>query len=248
MRIRLPSPFFYEEGPRAVLLLHGLTGNSIDVHQLGLFLRQRGYTCYAPQYRGHASTPEALLRSSPADWWQDVRRAYGELSTKGYSEIAVCGLSIGGLFSLKCGYTFAVKGIVPMCAPAVVSSAERLSAGVLRYAEKLKRYAGIGDEEIADQLEAIRAELPAFIASIDREVRVVQRHLSEVIAPLFIVQARRDEMVDSGNAFKIYQAVSSAVKHLKWYEQSTHVITLGPERQHVYQDIADFLASLNWSE
>lgn len=41
MQIRLPEPFFFEEGNRAVLLLHGFTGNSSDVRQLGRFLQKR---------------------------------------------------------------------------------------------------------------------------------------------------------------------------------------------------------------
>lgn len=42
MKIRLPEPFFFEEGKRAVLLLHGFTGNSSDVRQLGRFLQKKG--------------------------------------------------------------------------------------------------------------------------------------------------------------------------------------------------------------
>lgn len=42
MQIKLPKPFFFEEGKRAVLLLHGFTGNSSDVRQLGRFLQKRG--------------------------------------------------------------------------------------------------------------------------------------------------------------------------------------------------------------
>ena len=38
MQIKLPQPFFFQEGKRAVLLLHGFTGNSSDVRQLGRFL------------------------------------------------------------------------------------------------------------------------------------------------------------------------------------------------------------------
>ncbi|GBX94917.1 carboxyesterase -like protein [Staphylococcus aureus] len=41
MQIKLPKPFFFEEGKRAVLLLHGFTGNSSDVRQLGRFLQKR---------------------------------------------------------------------------------------------------------------------------------------------------------------------------------------------------------------
>ena len=56
MQIKLPQPFFFEEGKRAVLLLHGFTGNSSDVRQLGRFLQKKGYTSYAPQYEGMRTT------------------------------------------------------------------------------------------------------------------------------------------------------------------------------------------------
>lgn len=41
MKIQLPKPFLFEEGKRAVLLLHGFTGNSSDVRQLGRFLQKK---------------------------------------------------------------------------------------------------------------------------------------------------------------------------------------------------------------
>ena len=42
MQIKLPQPFFFQEG-KEQSLLHGFTGNSSDVRQLGRFL-QKGYT------------------------------------------------------------------------------------------------------------------------------------------------------------------------------------------------------------
>ena len=64
MQIKLPKPFFFEEGKRAVLLLHGFTGNSSDVRQLGRFLQKKGYTSYAPQYEeiGRASCRERVCQ------------------------------------------------------------------------------------------------------------------------------------------------------------------------------------------
>ena len=41
MRIAQPKPFFFESGKRAVLLLHGFTGNSADVRMLGRFLEKK---------------------------------------------------------------------------------------------------------------------------------------------------------------------------------------------------------------
>ena len=61
MQIKQPEPFFFEGGERAVLLLHGFTGHSADVRMLGRYLNSKGYTCYAPIYRGHGKSPEELI-------------------------------------------------------------------------------------------------------------------------------------------------------------------------------------------
>lgn len=42
MRKAENKPFFFEAGPRAVLLLHGFTGSSADVRMLGRFLEKKG--------------------------------------------------------------------------------------------------------------------------------------------------------------------------------------------------------------
>ena len=60
------------------------------------------------------------------------------LKNKGHKEIAVAGLSLGGVFSLKLGYTVPIKGIVPMCAPAYIKSEEVMYEGILEYAENIK--------------------------------------------------------------------------------------------------------------
>lgn len=41
MQIKLPEPFLFEESNRAVLLLHGFTGNSADVRQMGVFYKNK---------------------------------------------------------------------------------------------------------------------------------------------------------------------------------------------------------------
>lgn len=77
-----------------MLLLHGFTGNSADVRQLGRYLQKQGYTSYAPQYEGHAAPPEEILKSSPYVWFKDVLDGYDYLVEQGYDEIAVAGLSL----------------------------------------------------------------------------------------------------------------------------------------------------------
>ena len=142
MRIAQPKPFFFEAGKRAVLLLHGFTGNSSDVRMLGRFLEKNGYTSLAPHYKGHGVPPEELIQSGPADWWRGTLPAMMDSFDVLHEEIAVAGLSLGGVFSLKLGYTVPVKGIVTMCAPMSMKTTELMYEGVLKYARDYKRYEG----------------------------------------------------------------------------------------------------------
>src|SRR5690625_6770723 len=68
---------------------------------LGRYLEKKNYTSHAPIYRGHGLPPEALLKTNPDEWWEDVLEAYQHLRDLGYQEIAVAGLSMGGVLSLK---------------------------------------------------------------------------------------------------------------------------------------------------
>ena len=78
---------------------------------------------------------------------------YDFLKSKGHEEIAVAGLSLGGVFSLKLGYTVPIKGIVPMCAPMYIKSEEVMYKGVLEYAREYKKHEGKTPEQIEMEME-----------------------------------------------------------------------------------------------
>ncbi|MCQ2009213.1 alpha/beta fold hydrolase [Sporolactobacillus sp. STSJ-5] len=247
MELKRPKPFFLESGPRAVLLLHGFTGNSIDVRQLGRYLNQRGYTCCGPIYSGHGGPPEELLKTGPKEWWQDVCRAVEHLQQTGHTEFAVCGLSLGGVFSLKCGYTFSVKGIIPMCAPAYSAMRDRLVAGTTAYARTYKQYQGKSGEEITVELQEFRRRIPVVLDQLSALIDNVREESHKITAPALIIQAQKDEMINPESAHYYYDSIHSTNKQLKWYENSTHVITLGTEKVQLHKDIYAFLESLDWS-
>lgn len=248
MRISLPKPFFFEGGPRAVLLLHGFTGNSADVHMLGRFLQKNGYTTMAPHYKGHGVSPEELIHTGPADWWQDVQQAYQTLVDKGYKEIAVAGLSLGGVFSLKLGYTHALKGIVTMCAPMSMRTTDTMFEGVLKYAGDFSRAFGQSDVEQQQLQTRLREQGMPSLSDLQKLIVEVRQQVDEIYAPIFVAQARLDEVIDITSAQYIFDTVESNEKSMKWYEQSHHVITLDKERKELQQDILDFLQALDWSE
>ncbi len=125
----------------------------------GRYLNERGYTCHAPQYKGHGVPPEELVHTGPEDWWKDVMDGYEYLRSEGYENIAACGLSLGGVFSLKLGYTVPIKGIVPMCAPMHIKSEEVMYEGVLSYARNYKKFEGKQPEQIEKEMKEFEKNL-----------------------------------------------------------------------------------------
>ncbi|MCT8140235.1 carboxylesterase [Anaerobacillus sp. CMMVII] len=244
MKVAAPKPFLFEGGDRAVLLLHGFTGSSADVRMLGRFLQKKGYTCHAPQYKGHGVPPEELVHTGPDDWWQDVLDGYNFLKERGYEEIAVAGLSLGGVFSLKLGYTLPVKGIIPMCAPMHIKSEEIMYKGVLAYAEEYKKREQKSEAEISTEMDEFRKTPMTTLKALQGLLQEVRDNVDMIYTPTFVVQARHDEMINTESADIIHDHIQSEEKQLKWYENSTHVITLGAEKDQLHEDVHSFLETI----
>ncbi|MEW9053724.1 MAG: carboxylesterase [Neobacillus sp.] len=248
MKIAQPKPFFFEGGKRAVLLLHGFTGNSADVRMLGRYLEKEGYTCHAPQYKGHGVPPEELVHTGPEDWWQDALNGYHFLKNRGYEEIAVAGLSLGGVFSLKLGYTVPIKGIVPMCAPMYIKSEEVMYQGILEYARDYKSREGKTEEQVEMEMEQFKKTPMSTLKALQGLISDVRNHIDMIYAPTFVVQGRHDKMINPESANIIYNKVESPMKEMKWYEESGHVITFDKERDQLHEDIYQFLERLDWQD
>ncbi|KML26530.1 alpha/beta hydrolase [Priestia aryabhattai] len=246
MKIAQPKPFTFEGGEKAVLLLHGFTGNSADVRMLGRFLEKKGYTCHAPHYKGHGVVPEELVHTGPKDWWKDVMEGYEFLKSKGHESIAAVGLSLGGVFSLKLGYTVPIKGIVPMCAPMYIKSEEVMYEGVLAYAREYKKREGKSSEQIEQEMEEFKQTPMNTLKSLQELIAEVRNSVDMIYAPTFVVQGRHDHMINTDSANIIYNSVESPTKDIKWYEESGHTITFDKERDQLHEDVYAFLESLDW--
>lgn len=246
MKIVAPKPFTFEAGERAVLLLHGFTGNTADVRMLGRFLESKGYTCHAPLFKGHGVPPEQLVHTGPDDWWQDVMDGYHLLKNKGYKKIAVCGLSLGGVFSLKLGYTEPVHAVIPMCAPMHIKSEEVMYKGILEYAREYKKREGKTADQIQVEMEHFEKTPMKTLKALQQLITDVRHNVDHIYAPTFVVQARHDAMINTESANIIFNEVQTDEKKIKWYEESGHVITLDKERNQVEEDVYQFLHNLKW--
>lgn len=246
MKVIAPKPFTYRGGERAVLLLHGFTGSTVDVKKLGKHLQQHGYTCHAPLYKGHGLEPDELIQTGPTDWWKDVVNGYDFLKAEGYKEVVVAGVSLGGVFSLKAGAELLVKGIVSMCAPVQEKAIEDFYGRVHNYAKAYKQFEGKGEEQIRAELKEFEQKRMPSLKDLQQIILDTRGKLGSITAPIRIFQGCLDAPLYKESAQIIYDTVKAEDKQLKWYEQSGHIITLGQERETVYEDVRAFLDTLDW--
>ncbi len=247
MKIKQPEPFTFEAGDRAVLLLHGFTGHSADVRMLGRFLQKHGYTSHAPIYRGHGQELEGLIDVTPEQWWTDVKDALNHLRELGYEQVAVAGLSLGGVLGLKLAYSEPIKGIVTMCAPMFFDNETQLTQGFQFKAKQYKQLEGKDKDTIEEEVQQLLDESEDMFKQLGQFITSVHDEVDQIYTPAFIVQAEQDEMINTESANYIYEQIESDQKDIKWYKNSGHVITMDKEKEQLHEDILAFLESLDWS-
>ncbi|MFC4404896.1 alpha/beta hydrolase [Gracilibacillus xinjiangensis] len=246
MKMKQPEPFMFKGDERAVLLLHGFTGHSADVRMLGRYLNSKGYTCFAPIYRGHGKSPEELVEATAEEWWEDVQAAYQHLQEEGYEKIAVAGLSLGGVLGLRLACNNPLQAVVTMCSPMFFDNEEQLTIGFRKFAKEYKQLEKKDEATIEQEVHQLLDNSKELFQQIAQSIERVKEDVDMLYTPTFVVQAANDQMINTDSANYIYQTVESDQKLIKWYENAGHAITFSNAKDELHEDIAEFFASLDW--
>ena len=237
LKLRQPKPLFLKASQQAVLLLHAYTSTIQDMKALAKFLHQHGYTCYAPSYAGHGLTIDEFLDYTTADWWQDTYNAYQLLENQGYKHIAVIGVSLGAILSLKLTEHFPIDACISMSAPQD-RSVNDLFKRLKHYAEYLHQFQNSNVELNLKNLENKAAiQLHAF----HQFVAATISNVSLIRAPIFLLYGELDDAHYQSSAQTIYNHVNSTKKQIKSYPNTGHLMTLGKDQTQLFGDILDFL-------
>lgn len=189
-----------------------------------------------------------MVKASAAEWWEDVQNAFNHLKELGYQEIAVAGLSLGGVLGLKLAYSEQVKGIIPMCAPMFFDNEQELTKGYKFKATEFKQLEGKDEDTIKREVDELVDNSSEMFKDLGKFINEVKDNIDTIYTPTFVVQARQDEMINTDSATYIYDNVEADQKDIKWYEESGHVITMDKEKGQLHEDVYQFLESLNWKE
>lgn len=238
---RVADSFFLQgKDKTAILLIHGFTGSPAELELLGDYLNEHEFTVYAPLLAGHGLTPEEMSKTNKDDWWKSVVEAYDLLLSKGYTDIIAIGLSMGGTLSLKLAMNKSLTAVVSMATPIRVHNR---FIGLSRWLKYVKAFqVKKKKDESIEQYIVSYDRTPIICAeSLDRLIKEIRNSLDKVSVPILIMQGKRDETVRFESAEYIYNHVGSTTKELKWYEKSTHIMTLDQEREKVFADILKFI-------
>ena len=111
-----------------------------------------------------------------------------------------------------------------------------------------KKIEGKSPEEIEKEMNEFQKIPMDTIKALQNLIADVRDHIDMIYAPLFVVQARNDGMINTDSANIIYNRTESTQKEIKWYEHSGHVITLDKEKDQLHEDVYQFLETLDWEE
>ncbi|GAA3017252.1 alpha/beta fold hydrolase [Tetragenococcus solitarius] len=250
MQMNLPKPFLEEHGKRAVILLHAYSGSPNDVHMLCRFLEKANYTVYAPTFSGHATMdPQDILDQEVDTWFQDTQAAIDRLKNKGYKQLAVFGLSMGGIMSMGAltQKDSAIIGGGSFCSP-IFQTKTNVPENFYQYAEKVLSYADVSKEKLKKKMASIEVESKKQLYEIEHFAENVSKRVSTINVPVFLAQSGKDQMIEPSTVFKTARALAQTKFTLQWYPESGHVVTVGPERKQFEKDVLAYLESLSWNE
>ncbi len=245
--LRSPEPFFYSGGKTGILLIHGFTGTPSELRPMGEYLRDKGYTVYAPLLAGHGTCPEEMEKTGWRDWWQSTLDAYNRLRKLDLDHLFVAGLSMGGVLSLLLAVEKPADGVISMCAPVWVRDRRAFLAGIAYPFYRYKPNGKHRDPDIDAHLVPYDRTPIKSVGELNRLLRRLKRCLSKVEIPALVVQSLNDETIQPRSANHIYGRISSKVKQLSWYEKSSHIITVDKERRKLFAEVDQFIRQVSSS-
>lgn len=242
------SFFFPHSGRRGVILIHAYTGNTNDVRMLGRQLNWQGYTVFAPLLSGHGGDPKNVLASNgPADWWDDTRMAIFRLRDAGIDQIAVFGLSLGGLLATKALENDPqLLGGGVFASPVTTWGQSNVPEYFPKLAAKYYRQRKFNPLIIHEKIDKLLIRLPHQLNQIKSMAHQISNDLDQIHQPFFIAQGGADEMIDPQSGFQLKERLlaNGNIVDYHYYPDATHLLTVNTAHRQLFADVEKYLQNL----
>ncbi len=235
------EPSYIQGNKIGCLLLHGFSSSPYDMHLLGDFLKNNGYTVHIPLLPGHGTSEENLKKVKWYQWFDAAKNELFQLR-KTCNKVYVIGFSMGGSLAVHLAAHYEVNGVVAL-APGMflknkMAGLSRPLSPFLRYSRKMS------GPDVRDNVATISyARMPLkSITELLRLFEHLRNDLYDVYAPALIIYARNDHVIHPKSAKYIYNNISSKKKRILELKESYHIITLDLEKDIIFSEIEKFIA------
>jgi len=233
------SPFRFYRSEVGCLLIHGFTGTPAELRELGEYLASRHITVVCPLLPGHGTSPRDLSAMSWREWYHCVRSHYFELR-EACREVFVGGLSMGATLALHVAAHYPVQGLISLSGGVDLNRWTQIAVPIAKRFIRFRR---------KWRIDPTTAELPSYdryplraTAELLALMEHVKDDLQDVRAPLLLVHSKRDPTIPFISAEFVLTNVASEDKRAVELEGSVHVITLGPERARIFEEVYRFIS------
>jgi carboxylesterase len=243
------QPFYFPGRLPACLLIHGLTSTPWEVRPVGLALQAAGIHAESLWLPGHGTNVEDLGEICWREWVAAVVARYDAMAAR-YEQVAVMGTSLGGSLALWLATVRPVATVVSMGGAVRLHSSARWAkwASYIRpFQKKRTEGSSIFDPEARKIHPSYTSMSLRAVGEMYTLITTLKGRLQEITAPLLVLHARQDSVIDPENASYIYEHAGSTVKKLVWYENSDHIITEDYEREAVTNEVVQWVETLDAS-
>ncbi|UXH79230.1 alpha/beta hydrolase [Roseateles amylovorans] len=251
----------------AVLLLHGLCANPLELMPLARTLREAGYLVEAPALPGYGVAVERGGRRAPVarfEDWVALATAHFDVLAARHELVAIGGLSMGSVLALALAMKRPAAALMLLSTSLHfdgwnVSPWRRLLP--LAYVRPLRQWLsfrerppyGIKNERlrawvaqamVSEHVSAAGADQlsAASLYQASRMIRTVRAGLPSITAPTLVLHASEDDVSGPRSVLELQQRLGSTPE-VHWFHHSYHMLTLDNERSAVTQTARDFLRS-----
>ena len=225
---------------KAILIIHGFTGNLYDNEYLMNYLEYvPSFDVYAKTLPGHDK--DRFKDCKYTDWISFVEEEIETLITKGYRTIYVIGHSMGGvLASIVATKYKQIKKLVLVNAAFDYLNFKQNKIDLIDNKD-FNKYKGILDK-------ALRTS-PSFILEFTRLVKKKRDVISKIDCNTLILQSMEDEIIPLETGEYIYNNILSSKKYLTYLKGCSHVVLKGERKDEVSHYIKDYLkGGLKWKK
>lgn len=236
-------------GPDAVLLLHGLTGSTFEVHPVAERLARSGYRCLAPVMAGHGGSPAGLQGIRFEDWIAQAERDLARLD--GARRRFVVGCSMGALAACALAHAHPDRvDALALLAPALELQPVGALGGFLGrlpFAGGIVIPKSAGSDVRDPEMRRLNPTMPGVPLGAIAELLRMQRHvaalLPDVETPALVVQGAQDHTVTMAGALRLARALGSGPARVVVLPESYHLVGIDVERERCADEVDRFIAA-----